>query len=324
MGILNLFGGKKDYEPAEIYLRLRSEVFSLPNRQVGSLLKDSPLLGVLMEDGDKEAVVTLVTIADGTVSLYFSNGGGILGLGQYEPVRKASFEFLAFANQFISMATATQESPLPAKGYTTFYFITDHGLFSVTAKENDLGNNRLPLSPLFLKAHEVISQARFVEEKRMHDIQELLQAVTTGDEVRTSECLDALSNPDIADPTGLTALMAAAYSGQSKIVRLLLYRKAAIDRKDSEGYTALMFACNTGSFPCAKLLVEHGAGVNETANDDSTPLMFAAQHGHNDIVRYLLSKGADPAFVGKHGLSAVGFAKQHGLVETEMILAGQK
>ena len=324
MGISNLFGRKKEYEPADIYLRLRDQVLALPSSQIPSLLKDSPLLGVLTESGYPEAIVTLVTIADGTVSLYFSNGGGMIGLGEYETVRKVSLDFLSLAGQFVSKATPAADFPLTARGYTTFYFITKSGVLFSTAKESDLENNRSPLSPLFTKAHEVITRARTVDEKRTIDLQELMQAVTTGNEVRTGELLGVIPTPNISDPTGLTPLMAAAYSGHARIVQMLLDRRPAIDWKDSEGYTALMFACNAGKFACVKLLVEHGAGVNETANDDSTPLMFAAQHGHNEIVRYLIGKGADPTFTGKHGFSAVGFAQQNNLVETEMILLGKK
>jgi len=110
--------------------------------------------------------------------------------------------------------------PLPSRGYTTFYFITKSGVLFSTAKESDLENSRSPLSPLFTKAHEVITQARTVDEKRTMDLQELMRAVTTGNEVRTGELLSALPTPDISDPTGLTPLMAAAYSGHARIVQM--------------------------------------------------------------------------------------------------------
>lgn len=40
--------------------------------------------GVLMETAYPDAVVTLVALADGTTSLYFSNGGGIIGAGAHD------------------------------------------------------------------------------------------------------------------------------------------------------------------------------------------------------------------------------------------------
>jgi hypothetical protein len=48
---------------------------------------DAPILALLMETGYPEAVATLVAVADGTSSLYFSNGGGFIGVGTPAGVR---------------------------------------------------------------------------------------------------------------------------------------------------------------------------------------------------------------------------------------------
>jgi len=325
MGTFNLFGKKKEYEPAEIYLGLRNQFLSLTQDQVTTLLDPTiPIIGVLMETGYDEAVASLVTVADGSASLYFSNGGGMIGLGEHEEPRKACIDFLSFANQFLSKSTPTSDFHLPSKGYTTFYFVTKDGISTATAKEKDLVKNRSPLSLLYYKAHEIISQARLIDEKIQRTVQEFIHAATTGDEAKVIELLDTNKNPNAPDSSGRTPLMGAAYSGQPRILKLLLEKKVAIDQKDSSGYTALMFACNAGKFSCAEFLVERDAKINESANDGSTSIMFAAQHGHNDIVKYLLSKGADPTIKGKHGLSAIGFAQQNNLIETEKILQGKK
>jgi hypothetical protein len=325
MGLFNLFGKKKDYEPAEVYLDLRNQILSLKAGQVESLLEPSaPLLGMIMETGYDTAVATLVAVADGTLSLYFSNGGGMLGLGEHEGPRNAAMDYLHFATQFISRAKPTTSFDLPSKGSTTFFFITKTGVLSATALENDLGNNRLPLSPLFHKAHEVISQARLVNDEIERTTRELLSAAASGDESKLRELLGKNMSPNVADSSGLTPLMAAAHSGQTGTLKLLLERDVTIDQKDSSGYTALMFACNAGKLNCVKVLIENGADVHAEANDGSTPIMFSAQHGHNDIVRLLLGQGADPNKKGRHGLSAIDFAKQNGLKETELILEGKK
>lgn len=323
MGLFNLFSKKNEYEPAEIYLGLRNQVLSIKPNDIPSLLTpSSPIIGVLTETAHETGVVTLVTMADGTTSLYFSNGGGMIGLGEHEEPRKVSLEFLALAEKYIPKATPVSSFPIPAKGYTTFYFNTINGVLSTTAKENDLGNNRSPLSPLFHKAQEVISQARLVDEKIQREVQEYLQAAANGDEAAVVKFIEKGRSPDISDSSGLTPLMAGAHNGRTKILKLLLDQKPRIDQKDSSGYTALMFACNAGKLECAKLLLDFGANGNETANDDSTPIMFASQHGHNDIVKLLLGCGADPNQKGKHGLSAIGFAQQNNLPETEQILLG--
>jgi len=168
--ILGIFGCNKPdtnhYKTADIYRNLRQQVFLLDPSKIGvTPSRSNSVWGVVMETGYPEAVATLVTLADGTVSLYFSNGGGIIGVGQHEGPRKASSEFLTFSNQFLGQALPTKTFPLPSQGNTRFYFLTSNGILTVESNENDLGNNRLPLSPLFHKAHEVIAQARMADEK---------------------------------------------------------------------------------------------------------------------------------------------------------------
>jgi hypothetical protein len=46
---------------------------------VSSASSEGVPLGVLMETGYDSATVTLFALSDGTTSLYFSNGGGVIG-----------------------------------------------------------------------------------------------------------------------------------------------------------------------------------------------------------------------------------------------------
>lgn len=119
-----------------------------------------------METGYPGAVVSLVALADGTVSMYFSNGGGIIGLGPHPEPHRIAKELIASAQRFSLQATATKKFPLPKQSHTRFYFLTGNGVASVAAKEDDLGSQRHTLSPLFHKAHELISAIRIIDEQR--------------------------------------------------------------------------------------------------------------------------------------------------------------
>lgn len=325
--LLGFFGRGKQpkatYEVADVYQGLRQQILTLdPHAARFEPSPSGPVWAVLMETGFTNAVVTLVAVCDGTVSLYFSNGGGTIGLGQHEGPREAGAALLAAAPAFLPQTTRTTDFPLPAVGYTTFYLMTLDGVFTATALEDDLGNERHALSPLFYQAQEVITQIRMVDEQRQETGKAVFGAATSGDVEALDSMLKSGVDVDTADETGLTPLMASAFAGMAKTMRLLLNSGAAIEATDSSGYTALMFACNAGKTDCARILIERGADINHGDNDASTPLMFATQHGHNEIVRLLLAKGADPQAKGKHGLSAIGFAQQNGLTETERILRG--
>lgn len=324
-GFLGLIGcgkpAKTEYKVADIYQELRDGALRTDPAKLGLKAAGSTRVwGVLMETGDPDGVITLATISDGAVSLYFSNGGGIIGIGEHEEPRKAGLALVSAAPEYLKYANPATAFPLPNPGHTRFYFMTYDGILAADALEEELGKEQSPLSPLFFKAQEVITQARIASEKREESVGKMLHAATTGDAAELKALLDSGMSADVSDRTGLTPLMASAYAGKTATLMVLLASGAQIDKTDASGYTALTFAANAGQKDCAELLIAKGAAVEHPDNDSSTPIMFAAQHAHDDVVRLLLARGADPAFEGKHGLSAIGFANQNGHTETERIL----
>lgn len=310
-----------NYKPAKIYQDLRQMVLTTNPEKLGlSPSESNRVWGMLMETGYKEAVATLVSLGDGTVSLYFSNGGGYIGVGEHKGPREASNNFLSAAPEFLSNASLVKSFPLPKEGNTRFYFLTFDGVYAVESKEDDLGNNKSSLSPLFFKAQDVITQLRLWDEQK----NTILGAAARGEISKIKKLLEF--DPvliDSRDDTGLTPLMVAAYSGQGEAIAALLEGNALVDSKDQSGFTALMFAANAGKSDSVKKLLNAGANINEQDKDGSTPIMFVAQHGYNDVVKILLEHGADPNAVGRHGLSAIGFARQNGLKDTENLLMGK-
>lgn len=162
-----LFGDDKpSYEVAEVYTAMRSGVLELNEKEMPSL-KGKPIWAVLMETGLDDAGYTLVAVADGSASLYFSNGGGLIGAGEHENVRPQSLKLVEAAKENIDHMEKVEEFPMVKPGNTTFYIVTPGGVFSYTAKEADLGENRdKRFSPLFYQGHELITQIRIAEQQR--------------------------------------------------------------------------------------------------------------------------------------------------------------
>ncbi|MDP6633698.1 MAG: ribosomal protein L7/L12 [Phycisphaerae bacterium] len=157
----NAMALESNYEAAEVYTRLRNQALQLEPGAIGlSNTDQSDVIAVLMETGYPEAVATLVAIADGAASLYFSNGGGIVGAGEYEPVRQASKTFIKFSQGFVTQAALTEAFPLPQKGNVRVYLVTGGGVYTFKASEDDLGGGRHACSALFHKGHELIAAIR--------------------------------------------------------------------------------------------------------------------------------------------------------------------
>jgi hypothetical protein len=152
---------------AETYLGLRQQVLTLTPGQLGDAVSaDEPMLALLMETGYPQAVATLVAVADGSASLYFSNGGGIIGAGTHASVAEASRRWLELARDFLPQLPDVTDPSLPEEGLTQFVGVARDGLHGTIAREADLGQETHPLSPLFYAGHDVITQIRLATEKR--------------------------------------------------------------------------------------------------------------------------------------------------------------
>ena len=147
---------------AEAYVGLRQQVLALRPDQLG-LTSETPVLALLMETGYPEAVATLVGVIDGSTSLYFSNGGGIIGAGSHPEVASATGSWLQTSVDFLRHLSAVIEPPPPGEGLTQFMAVTPHGLLGAVASEDDLGGGGHPLSPLFYSGQDVITQVRLAE-----------------------------------------------------------------------------------------------------------------------------------------------------------------
>ena len=153
------FRRKPRLDPAETARQLREHAFSVTAAELG--LRPSPggsrVWAVLMESGYPEAVASLVSLADDTTSLYFSNGGGVIGGGQHASVRGAAQKFLETAESHIEKFAPAAEHPLPRRGRVRFYVRTFDGLLTAEADERELEQPHA-LSPIFHAGHAVIAE----------------------------------------------------------------------------------------------------------------------------------------------------------------------
>ena len=128
--------------------------------------REAPALGVLMETGYAGAVATLVAMINGSASLYFSSGGGVIGGEKLETVRIAARRFTQFGGIHLPEMLRCTEFPMPEVGQTVFYVLTPNGVFTQGAPAQELGAGGHSFSPLFHAGQYVIGQLRAASEKR--------------------------------------------------------------------------------------------------------------------------------------------------------------
>jgi hypothetical protein len=156
------FQKKAKPDPSAVTRDLREQAFTIAPADVGITPEagHQRVWAIVMETGYPEAVASLVAIADGTTSLYFSNGGGIIGAGQHDAVRRVVARFIDLVDQNADALPTVDVHPLPDVGRVRFYARTFKGLRAFEASGIELGEQRHPLAPLFHGTHEVIAAIR--------------------------------------------------------------------------------------------------------------------------------------------------------------------
>ncbi len=81
-------------------------------------------------------------------------------------------------------------------------------------------------------------------------------------------------------------------SGDVAKIEQAIIDGANVNAKDNYGQTALMSAAWGGQTETAKLLINHGADINAKANEGMTALMWAEFFGHTETANLLRSYGA--------------------------------
>ena len=148
-------------------MRARALAVKLADLGLSASSYPNAVWGVLMETGlPRGGAYSLVVFADGTTSLYFSTGGGIIGAGEHPSVRQAAGAMLSEANRLRNETKPTEATPLPSPGQVVFYLLSSAGALTASGAEAALGSGKERLSPLFFAGHNVITEVRKTQEAR--------------------------------------------------------------------------------------------------------------------------------------------------------------
>ncbi|HJP91266.1 MAG TPA: hypothetical protein VJ875_04875 [Pyrinomonadaceae bacterium] len=149
---------------AEAMKGLRDKLLTSSAEEIGLSGEDgkAKVWGVLMEVAFPSGVGTIVSLRDGTASLYGSSGGGLLG--GYS-AREQAKRFVAEAEKHLAGMKLTKSFPYPPVGRMKFYVLTREGVYTAEADEEELVRGQHALSPLFLAGNEVLSGLRTASEQ---------------------------------------------------------------------------------------------------------------------------------------------------------------
>nr|CCC93143.1 putative ankyrin repeat protein [Trypanosoma congolense IL3000] len=153
----------------------------------------------------------------------------------------------------------------------------------------------------------------------------IYDACRRGDETRVNEYVGNGGCVTDYDSHRMTLLHHAAFSGNIRVVELILSaqekgQKIDIDALDADGWTPLHYAADRGFVAVVEKLVEEGANVNCRDQMRRTPLHLAAGRGQVDVVKRLLKVGASCAMKNAAGQTPLQCAVTNNHAETASVL----
>ena len=92
---------------------------------------------------------------------------------------------------------------------------------------------------------------------------------------------------------GMTPMMLAASTGNTKIIDLLFSNGADPNKRGSMNRTALQYATEKNHYQAAERLLSYGAEIDAYDNGRMTPLIMAANRGYTELGLLFIKKGAD-------------------------------
>lgn len=155
------------YKNKQTSLNLRELAFKTNIRDLQGVkpIGDYRIFGSIMELGKVQGFVSICCFITGDASIYFSNGGGMLGGINHQIVKDASLKYIKSSLNFITKFEKTNHYPFPKAEQTNFYILTQDGVYTAQASTNMLGNNKSELSTLFFAGQEVITAYRMIKPK---------------------------------------------------------------------------------------------------------------------------------------------------------------
>ena len=108
----------------------------------------------------------MVSLSDGTASLYTTSTFGIIGGAGHASIITAAQRFVKVADRYYSDTIATTTQPYPGKDKIRFYLLAFDGLRTVETDAAPVDSGSGKFSPLFDAGQDVLTELRKVTENQ--------------------------------------------------------------------------------------------------------------------------------------------------------------
>jgi len=114
--------------------------------------------------GMREGSASIIAVADGSVSMYTSSGGGMIGAGEHDSVRVPAARFLRTVESILDSLTAATDTPLPSANEFALIALTYDGTRRAVV-DLRLLQRADPLARAWIAGQDVITALRELQEQ---------------------------------------------------------------------------------------------------------------------------------------------------------------
>jgi hypothetical protein len=156
----------------DAYLGLRDLALNARPEEIG-VTGGSPVYGALLEIDMGDAVITLACFSTGDASLYYSNGGGMVGGIAIPSVRAEALRMVSAYGDDVSLLAPVGLSELPTDGHASFVALTPSGTYAGSAPIDEIVLGTTKVGNLFDAGQRVITAFRESDKNVSHEVQKI-------------------------------------------------------------------------------------------------------------------------------------------------------
>ncbi|MBN1665991.1 MAG: hypothetical protein JW862_02850 [Anaerolineales bacterium] len=153
---------------SEEYIAYRDRALRITPSDVGVPDQFDPQMpfGVIFDFYLDNDLTTATAYANGDASIFFENGGGVLGGSTYEIVRNAALEVIIAGADVYPLAEPATGTPYPQPGQVGVYLMALDGVRFIDGQASDLTSGTEPLAELYQAVQNLTEQLRKISEDK--------------------------------------------------------------------------------------------------------------------------------------------------------------
>ncbi len=127
---------------------------------------DFPKVYGVLTDWDIGGVTaSIMSLRDGTASLYTTSSFGVIGGREHHSVRQAAARYVKLAQQYVDSGKTVDNYAYPKSGQVYFYLLTYDGVRLCVGDEAAIVRDSDPTRPLFAAAQDVLTELRLMTDQ---------------------------------------------------------------------------------------------------------------------------------------------------------------